>query len=210
MDKKTLLEQIYSAKSIYDTTVLNKNFLYIFINSITKKIDFIESSNLKSNFLHLTGVVTKRSGNDFYKLLHKNKLSLNDIDVREDGWTEIKLNIFDKLPILFNSPIQISLQDNMYTVAFEADILVNKPVIDREDIILGLKKNSTNDYYAPSSIIKKKPQLLGKNFSRVLFILLKNIEDDQYSITSFNAKDCILKDILKISKNKTLQDKIIG
>lgn len=209
MDKKKLLESLYSAKEVYDNTVLNKNFLYIFKNSLNQKIEFIESTNLSSNFLHLTGVVTSKSGKDFYKLLHKKKLSLNDISRREDGWTDVKLNIFHKLPILFNSSIQLGLHDNMYTIAFEADILVNKPVLDREDIVLGLKKNSNNDYYAPSSIIRKKPQLISKNFSRVLFVLSKDINDSKYSNITYNAKGCDLDEILKRSKNTVLKEKIL-
>lgn len=208
MDKKKLLEKIYLAKKIYDTTVLNKNFLYIFKNSINQKIEFIESSNLDSNFLHLTGIITTKKAKDFYKLLDKNKLSLNDIERRSDGWTDVKLNIFHKLPILFNSPVQLALHDNMYTLAFKADILVNKPNINREDIILGLKKNSNNNYYAPSSIIRKKPQLLGKNFSRVLFILSKEISQYKYSNVTYGVKDYTLDEIIKKSNNIELQEKI--
>lgn len=196
MEKKELLKKIYIAKEIYDKTVLNKNFLYIYKNSITNKMEYLESSNLASNFLHLTGIETAIKAKEFYKLLNNNRLNLKDIKEREDGWTRVKLDIFPRLPILFNSPIQISLQDNMYTLAFQADLIINKPSLEKEDIILGLKKNKNNDFYVPSSIIKRKPNLLGNHFSRVLFIFSKNITDIKYSTLNYKVNDFLLKDLL--------------
>ena len=207
MEKKELLKKIYTAKDIYDRTVLNKNFLYIYKNSITNKFEYIESLNLNSNFLHLIGVKTPLKPKEFYKLLENKKIKLNDIEEREDGWTKVKLDIFHRLPILFNSPIQISLQDNMYTLAFQADLIINKPALEREDIILGLKKNKESDYYSPSSVIKRKPQLLGNHFSRVLFILSKNMNEPKYTEIKYSVEDLSLDSTLK-KCNLDLKNKI--
>ncbi|MGL4999562.1 MAG: PBECR4 domain-containing protein [Fusobacteriaceae bacterium] len=197
MEKKELLKKIYKAKEIYDKIILNKNFLYIYKNTINNRIEYIESTNLSSNFLHLTGVKTKLKAKDFYKQLDNKKIKLENIDLDSNGWTRVKLDIFPRLPILFNSPIQISLQDNMYTLAFQADLIINKPNLQREDIILGLKKDVKSSYYAPSSIIKRKPQMLGNYFSRVLFILSKEISKEKYDVLNYKVENISLNDTLK-------------
>lgn len=189
MEKTKLLKLIKDAKIVYDSLMLNKNFIYIYQNCLhNNRIDYIEAKCLSSNFLHLTGVKTQFKGKVFYNQLNQNRLGLNDINEGLGGWTQLKLENFDRLKLLFTSPIQICLQDNMYTIAFQADVMLNRTNIEREDIILGLKKNSHEHYYAPSSIIKRAPNQIGNHFSRVICILSKNISDTHYSSVTYMAK----------------------
>ena len=200
MEKTKLLKLIKDAKTVYDSLMLNKNFIYVYQNCLyNNRIDYIEAKCLSSNFLHLTGIKTQLKGHSFYKKLEQGRIALNDINEGPSGWTQLKLENFDKLKLLFNSPIQICLQDNMYTVAFQADVMLNRPNIEREDIILGLKKNSHEYYYAPSSIIKRAPNQIGSHFSRVICILSKNINETHYSSVTYKAKEI---DILKIIPNE--------
>lgn len=204
MEKTKLLKLIKNAKTVYDSLMLNKNFIYIYQNCLyNNRIDYIEAKCISSNFLHLTGVKTQLKGQEFYSKLEQGRISLNNINEDPSGWTQVKLENFDRLKLLFTSPIQICLQDNMYTIAFKADVMLNRPNIQKEDIILGLKKKSHEYYYAPSSIIKRAPNQIGSHFSRVVCILSKNINDTHYSSVTYMAKGInILAVIPNEIKNK--------
>lgn len=205
-DKMKLIENLIKAKKIYDKYLLNKDFLYVFKNKLNNKFEFFEMKCVRSNFLHLTGVETKIKALDFYKNLEKNRIPLSAINYKRNGTTKLKLQIFDRLPLLISTPVQVCFQDDFFTLKLEVDILLNKPVIDRKDIVLGLKQMENFDFFVPASILKEEPQKIGKNFSRVLFILEKNKRDKKYSTIKYRVKDIEFNKILN-SINYDLIDK---
>lgn len=147
------------------------------------------------NFLHLTGVKTHIKAKDFYKNLNKERISLEDIDYKSDGTTRLKLEVFGRIPLLFTSAVQICFQDDFFTLKLQVDLLINQPVRNKKDIILGLKQQQNFDFFVPASLLKEEPQKIGKNFSRVLGILEKNEKDKKYYNIKYKAKDI---DISKI------------
>ena len=197
--KEKLLKSIKEAKNIFDKTLLNKSFLYIYENKITSEIEFFEMKCSKNNFLHLTGTDTKLNGKMFYSALEENKLSLEEIGYKNNGTTRLKLDIFPRLPLLFNSAIQVCFQDEFFTLKLKVDIMINKSRLDQKDIILGLKKDKKYNFYVPASILKKEPREIGKNFSQVLCILEKNKDDINYNKIKYAVKNidinCLLKSI---------------
>lgn len=172
-DKMKLIENLIKAKKIYDKYLLNKDFLYVFKNKLNNKFEFFEMKCVRSNFLHLTGVETKIKALDFYKNLEKNRIPLDAINYKRNGTTKLKLQIFDRLPLLISTPVQVCFQD---------------------------------DFFVPASILKEEPQKIGKNFSRVLFILEKNKGDKKYSTIKYRVKDIEFNKILN-SINCDLIDK---
>lgn len=195
-DKTKLIENLIKAKKIYDKYLLNKDFLYIFKNQLNNKFEFFEMKCVKSNFLHLTGVETTIKALDFYKNLEKNRIPLDVINYKKNGTTKLKLQIFDRLPLLISTPVQVCFQDNFFTLKLEIDIFLNRPILDRKDIVLGLKQMKNFDFFVPASILKEEPQKIGKNFSRVLFILEKNKGDKKYGTIKYRVKDIELNKIL--------------
>ena len=195
--KEKLLKNIKTAKDIFDKTLLDKEFLYIYKNKITSDIEYFIMKCSKNNFLHLTGIETKLKGKIFYSALEENKLSLEEIDYKNNGTTRLKLEIFPRLPLLFNSAIQVCFQDDFFTLKLKVDIMLNKPKIDQKDIILGLKKDKKYNFYVPASILKKEPREIGKNFSQVLCILEKNRNEKNYNKINYIAKDVEFKELFK-------------
>lgn len=195
--KEKLLKSIKEAKNIFDKTLLNKSFLYIYKNKITSQIEFFEMKCSKNNFLHLTGVETKLNGKMFYSALDENKLSLEEIDYKSNGTTRLKLDIFSRLPLLFNSAIQVCFQDEFFTLKLKVDIMINKTRLDQKDIILGLKKDKKYNFYVPASILKKEPREIGENFSQVLCVLEKNRNDINYQKIIYNVKTIEIMEVLK-------------
>lgn len=190
------MELLLEAKKIYDKYLLNKDFLYIYIDSVTKKIKYIEMKCRNRNFLHLTGVKTHIKAKDFYKNLNKERISLEDIDYRSNGTTRLKLEVFERIPLLFTSAVQICFQDDFFTLKLQVDLLINQPVRNRKDIVLGLKQQQNFDFFVPASLLKEEPQKIGKNFSRVLGILEKNEKDKKYYNIKYKAKDIDIPKIM--------------
>ncbi|MCI6152869.1 MAG: PBECR4 domain-containing protein [Fusobacterium perfoetens] len=204
MDKRRLLESIKEAKEIFDNHLLNKNFLYVYKNTINEKIEFFEIKCNKSNFLHLTGVKTNLTSSLFYSYLDGGKLSYKDIDYKSNGTTRLKLEIFNRLPLLLVSPVQVSFQDNFFTLKLQVDIMLNRPNINKKDIILGLKKINRGDYFVPASLLKEEPKKIGKNFSRVLCIMEKSLDEKQYNIIKYKVKDMEIEEILNNIKSEKI------
>ena len=188
-DKTRLMIELLKAKAIYDKYLLNKDFLYIFKNKLTSRIEAFEMKCIANNFLHLTGVNTKLKASDFYKRLNENRLSLEEIDYKTNGTTRLKLSIFDRVPLLITSPVQVCFQDNFFTLKLEVDVMLNRPIMNRRDIILGLKQMKGFDFFVPASIIKEEPQKIGKDFSQVLCILGKNRGEEDYNVIKYKAKE---------------------
>ncbi|WP_308576233.1 hypothetical protein, partial [uncultured Fusobacterium sp.] len=69
-----------------------------------------------------------------------------------------------------------------------------------------IKKIKNFNFFVPASILKEEPQKIGKNFSRVLFILEKNKSDKKYSTIKYRVKDIEFNKILN-SINCDLIDK---
>ena len=195
--KEKLLKSIKEAKNIFDKTLLNKSFLYIYENKITSQIEFFEMKCSKNNFLHLIGVETRLNRKMFYSALEENKLSLEEIDYKSNGTTRLKLDIFPRLPLLFNSAIQVCFQDEFFTLKLKVDIMINKTRLDQKDIILGLKKDKKYNFYVPASILKKEPREIGENFSKVLCVLEKNRNDINYQKIIYNVKNIEIMEVLK-------------
>ncbi|MBR8701283.1 hypothetical protein IX317_001520 [Fusobacterium sp. DD29] len=113
-DKKKLFKEIKEAKSVFDELLLNKEYKYIYKNVITGKKESFEMKCKASNFLHLTGVQTNLSGSNFYSALEKKRLSLKNIDYKENGTTKLKLDMFKRLNLLFSSAVQVCFHDNFF------------------------------------------------------------------------------------------------
>lgn len=73
LDKKIIVEEIIAASESYKNQLVGKKFLYVFDNR------YIEVIYKATNFRHLTGVATKLSAKEFYKLAVQRKLRAQQI-----------------------------------------------------------------------------------------------------------------------------------
>ena len=70
MDKQKALEIMKNAIKIYENQYINRAILFIYKNK-SGELETFEGVFKRHNLLHLTGVQTNKSPNNFYKLLSK-------------------------------------------------------------------------------------------------------------------------------------------
>ncbi len=148
-DKKNAIRQeIMDSAVIYSRDLVGKTFLYVYGN------DFFEVFFPVDHFLHLTGVETGLSANNFYKNAKKGMLTNNQFyfSVRHPyANAKKKLPCLKRLPELTNEMVCI-LKD-MQTVT-----IMYKLSVTNLEFTLGLTENldnygkKINDYFLPMSL----------------------------------------------------------
>lgn len=111
-----MFEKLVNAFEVYKNTFEGKRFVFY------SKFNVVEVEFRKQNFLHLTGIKTKLTAKNFYRMLEHNRLSINDIKSRNDGTTEQKMNVIDQMPLLLKK-CQIT-NDCSMIVNFELDSII--------------------------------------------------------------------------------------
>lgn len=107
MEKDKKLEvrnKIINAAQIYKNELAGKYFLYIFSEK------FVEIFFKTSNFSHLTGVVTKLNGEEFYKKAKKRQLNEGQFGFNKEHPFDLakkKTDKLDRLPELTNKDVFI-------------------------------------------------------------------------------------------------------
>ena len=87
--KQEDLNIIKQVAKLYQTNLLNKNILFIYLKN--NKIEFYEVTFFKEHFKHLTGVKTKLNYYEFFYRAIKNRLRIEDFDYK-DSTTALKLD----------------------------------------------------------------------------------------------------------------------
>ena len=78
-----IIKRICESAQKYKRNLLNKNIMFLTENKKIKKIEFIQTVFLKSNFLHLTGIKYYKSSNKFFEdCLGFSNLNLNSNNKR--------------------------------------------------------------------------------------------------------------------------------
>lgn len=183
LTKKRAIEIISQAAQIYQDTFNRKNFLLIYGSESNP--EYIQTKSLPRNFLHLTGVKLneKISGNTaerFFEnsLLHN--LSEKDFDFK-DGST------MQKLGVLIQT---LNLKSNVRMIGdFSGNRIKLKTdkVAGGNNSFLGFFK--LNDgYYIPNTVIEGDIRNDTYYPTRVLGILSKRLDEQQYNERLYIAK----------------------
>lgn len=77
MDKRRLLESIKEAKEIFDNHLLNKNFLYVYKNTINEKE---EPKKIGKNFSRVLCIMEKSLDEKQYNII---KYKVKDMEIEE-------------------------------------------------------------------------------------------------------------------------------
>lgn len=156
-DKKNVIRQdIIDAADVYSQNLAGKTFLYVYGE------EFFEVSFPVNRFLHLTGVKTNLSANDFYKNAKK------------------KLPCLKRLPELTNDMVCI-LKD-MQTVT-----IIYKLSVTNLEFTLGLTENidiqgkKINDFFLPMSLRVEDTSVKKSNDGEIVdFIFSKDASRTKY------------------------------
>ncbi len=185
--KKDAIRIISDASKTYYALLSGNNFLFIFRDRESNKIDFFETVFLPKNFQHLTGIeMVDKKGNVerkpllFYERCRSGKLSESNIRFRSDGTTDMKLQALPKIVNFISSSRMTGIYNG------------SKPILSVDrlagtvNFCLGFKLDS--DYYAPSSCLLEDIRKLTNKPSQVLAIMSKKPADPIYCNIRYVAK----------------------
>ena len=198
--KKEALRIIIATAKEYAKMLEGLNYLFIYRNRCSNKIEYFEAVFLPRNYQHLTGVdfldaegnLQKNSVFFYHKCLD-NTLAEDEIQFKENGTTPLKLEALPKL-VQF---LRFSKMTALYN-GIRPKLAVDR-VAGTTNYCLGFIKDG--DYFVPSSCLLEDIRKLGNNPSQILAIMSKraNRSESIYKEIRYVAKGVPL-DKLKLSE----------
>lgn len=197
MKKSSALKLISNSARIYSDRLLNNNYLFITGSNL-----YLETCFKDTNFKHLTGVESKLSPKQFYKNALDSKLTERDIDFKENGTTQIKLNILESILDIHKVAKMLGIynKNNLTNI-----LLSTEKLIGNTNYCMGFKKIDNSSYYVPNTVLKEDIRNITISTSRVLCILKKHQKNKLYDEMCYIAKGVNIREIRYI---KEIQDKI--
>lgn len=196
MDKQKALEIMKNAIKIYENQYINRAILFIYKNK-SGEIETFEGVFKRHNFLHLTGVQTNKSPNNFYKLLLDERLSLNDFSFQKNGNTQRKLQVIEQMGLFLKNPLIIGYSNGHIYLEKNPERVIG----NNKRLVLGFEKNY------PLTLLNEDIKKCTIADLKVLFILDKSLGENEYNNFLYIDKS-VNKDLLKKLKDKEILEKI--
>ena len=186
MDDKEIWKKIRKSYFVYKEQFLNKDF-YI-VSRKNKNVEILETMFRKEHFMHLVGI-SGMSANSFFEKVEKNTLSLNEFKkLKKSNFIFEKLNSFPKLKeLLISEPYLYNFHPHS-TTKVELDKIIADKNKEINKSLIGLKmmKNSSQNFYIPASIEKRKAsEVTTEERKRIICILEKASSEKDYSKVFF-------------------------
>jgi len=186
MDDKEIWKKIRKSYFVYKEQFLNKDF-YI-VSRKNKDVEILETMFRKEHFMHLVGI-SGMSANSFFEKVEKNTLSLNEFKkLKKSNFIFEKLNSFPKLKeLLIAEPYLYNFHPHS-TTKVELDKIIADKNKEINKSLIGLKmlKNSSQNFYIPASIEKRKAsEVTTEERKRIICILEKDSSEKNYSKVFF-------------------------
>ena len=186
MDDKEIWKKIRKSYFVYKEQFLNKDF-YI-VSRKNKNVEILETMFRKEHFMHLVGI-SGMSANSFFEKVEKNTLSLNEFKkLKKSNFIFEKLNSFPKLKeLLISEPYLYNFHPHS-TTKVELDKIIADKNKEINKSLIGLKmmKNSSQNFYIPASIEKRKAsEVTTEERKRIICILEKASFEKDYSKVFF-------------------------
>ena len=191
MNKKEAINIIQECCNKYHEKLENKNFLFIYKNK--NYFCTLETTFLKRNFLHLTGIKIDskyiKSSTHFYKMCLSHKLSEKYFQFSEDGTTKLKLQILSQV-------IDIPYYAKMIGNYFDSKkILSTEKLVGNINLCLGFKQDRTG-FYVPNTVLKENIKRVTISQNKIIAILEKSITDKKYTKITYMNKNSNINEIL--------------
>ena len=194
MDKKSAVKIITECAKMYKENFLDRNLMIIYGKD---HYSFMEAAFPKAAYLHLTGVDTKLSAGTFYSKCIGNVLSFNDFSLKNDGTTELKLQI---LPLVFNPKKNYKIVGEYGNFK---QLLRTDKLVGGVHACLGLVENG--GYYVPNTTLREDIRKITEWNARVVMILEKGLNDAQYSEITYVAKNVDIDSVLKAVNSEKIK-----
>ena len=195
-----IIKRICESAQKYKRNLLNKNIMFITKNKKIKKIEFIQTVFLKSNFLHLTGIKYYKSSNKFFEDCLENKVSSDKLLIKNKVFTQLKLEILENAMSVNKSAKRMGSYNNS-----KVNIKIEK-VIGNTHYCLGFSNLNSNNkrlkYYYPKTLIQDnlKNNIIEDN--KIVAIFPKNKNQKLYNEVTYFSKDINLQELFE---NKVLR-----
>ena len=184
MDKTQAIKIVRNCAEKYKANLLDKNFLFVFIQNGTVK--YCEISCFKRNFLHLTGLVIDKaqmSANKFFEKCINNKLSTDEFKFKENGTTELKLQV---LPSLMSKNLSVT-QIGDYYAGCKIELRTDKIIGNGRRGCIGLVYECNT--IVPNTVINEDVRNVVKQGRRIIATFRKDLNEDVYSELVYTSKE---------------------
>ncbi len=182
--KIAIRNEILDAAQIYKRELAGKVFMFVYGD------EWFEVVFKTDRFLHLTGVSSKLSAQDFYNKAQKRQLTEQQFDFTQQHPYETARK---KLPCLKRLP---ELTTNLVCVVKDLTTitLTYKIGLTNLDFTLGLTENiningiKINDWFLPRTLRTKDNAIdISSDAQFIDFVLEKNASEDKYKKITFNC-----------------------
>lgn len=138
--KKDIIKILVDSAQKYDKYLANRTFLFIY-DMGNQNYKYIEVTFIKNNFKHFTGIETNLEPKPFYEKCLDHRLSLADINKRDDGTTDLKLSRLSSMCDLLSSDTYWGKYNNSHK-HIHANCCIGTSE-SKNDITLVLKRKNT-------------------------------------------------------------------
>ncbi len=196
-DKKLALKIIIEAAKEYKDKLLNRHFMIIYKERGNYKCTYVGFRDL--NFLHLTGVTTGLSAQQFFAACIDRKLSERDFEVDGQGKVRQKLTVLPYLSeLLYNSCM---IGDFIHSgIYIKADYFVGD---GKKSLSLGFRKCNKTDY--PVTLYSEDVRKLSNPTNKVIAIFKKQYDEKYYMDCTYLSKG---QDIQELLSQDIIKEKI--
>ena len=180
-DKKAALKIMIEAAKKYEEKLNNKHFLIVYRERKDAKTVSVGFRDM--NFLHMTGVKTRLSAQQFYAACLESKLSVNDFEIDNKGKVQQKLMVLPYLADLLYHHCMIGDFINS-GIGIRADYFVGDT---RAVLSVGFRNGKKIDF--PVTLYKEDVRKLSQPTNKVLAIFAKYYSEPLYNMCTYLAKN---------------------
>lgn len=180
-DKKAALKIMVEAAKNYEEKLNDKHFLIVYREGNDTKTVSVGFRDM--NFLHMTGVKTRLSAQQFYAACLESKLSEHDFEIDNKGKVQQKLMVLPYLSELLYHHCMIGDFINS-GICIRADYFVGDT---RAVLSVGFRTGKRTDF--PVTLYKEDVRKLSQPTNKVLAIFSKHYKDRQYDNCTYLAKN---------------------
>ena len=179
-DKKAALQIIVNVAKEFETRLKDKHFLIIYQESGKTKTVCVGFRDM--NFLHMTGVETKLSAQQFYSACLDGKLSEKDFEIDKKGKVQQKLTVLPYLSKLLYNNCMIGNFINS-GISIRADYFVGNT---KAVLSVGFRSGKSVDF--PVTLYCEDVRKLSHPTNKVLAILTKDYQQLNYTECTYLSK----------------------
>ena len=180
-NKKTALKVIIEAAKEYEKNLNDKHFLIVYQEG--KETKTVSVGFRDMNFLHMTGVKTRLSAQQFYAACLESRLSERDFEIDNKGKVQQKLMVLPYLSDLLYHHCMIGSFINS-EICIRADYFVGDT---RTVLSVGFRSGKKTDF--PVTLYKEDIRKLSQPTNKVLAIFSKYYNEQYYDKCTYLAKN---------------------